>query len=136
MLCPSVGKGHDSQPWLSCIWTNVSNAPSLVEGWWSAPTHRCVMGEHHLLNHALTFLPESYAQIIFLPFPCISPSMPLPPCFSRRCLSSIPFAMRPGDMCYFPLHYYVSDITGAVLNWLLPDPFSLSASFLPWKSFY
>ena len=142
MLCPSVGEGHDSQPWLSlllgcaAIWFNVLNTPSRVEGWWSAPAHRSVVVEHHFLNHASSVMLKSCAQSIFIHLPCISPSMPLPLCCSRRHLYSIPSAAIPGDMCYFPLHYYVSDVTNTFLNWLLPDPFSLSASFLPWKSFY
>ena len=70
MLCPSVGKGHDSPPWLSlllgcaAIWINMSNAPSLVEGWWSAPAHRSVVVEHHFLNHASSVMLEFYAQSI------------------------------------------------------------------------
>ena len=142
MLCPSVGKGHDSQPWLSlllgcaAIWINVSNAPSLVEVWWSAPAHRSVVVEHHFPNHATSVMLKFPAQDIlftylaFLPrcrFRLAVPEGASLPCLRQRWL----------EICVIPLFIiYVSDIICAFLNWLLPYPFSLSASSLSWTSFY
>ena len=106
MLCPSVGTGHDSQPWLSlllgcaAIWINVSNTPSLVEGWWSAPAHRSVVVEHHFLNHASSVMLKSYAQSILFTYLAFLPRCRFPFAFPEG--TSLPYP-RPWGYVLFPL---------------------------------